>query len=311
MVRIRTIQSLIAAALLFSGAASAQQCDDFSDCTANDMCSAGVCTGAFQAGSCDDGDPCTGGDTCVMDPEFGPICIGDQRGQVGAECQGGCGTCQELAPVPGIPLICVATADPGDPCDAGFENPCFEAQCQVVGVPPLASAFCIPTFKECPDTDGNLCNDACDFESGECETSNSVTCDPTCETCNTTTGECAPANVGGACDDFNECSPQSSCQTIGTINRTFCQPGEPTGPTPTSTVITGPTPTRTTGVPGECVGDCDNGGSVAINELILGVNISLGSAELSRCTAFDRNDSGGIEINELISGVNASLNGCA
>jgi hypothetical protein len=63
-------------------------------------------------------------------------------------------------------------------------------------------------------------------------------------------------------------------------------------------------------VPGECVGDCDDSGNVAINELILGVNISLGSAELSRCTAFDRNDSDGVEINELIGGVNASLNGC-
>jgi hypothetical protein len=301
---------VVISALLLSGAAYAQQCDDFSECTANDMCSAGVCTGAFQAGSCDDGNPCTGGDTCMMDPEFGPTCIGLQPGQLGASCAGGCGTCQPLVPVPGAPLACIGDpGNTGDACDAGFENPCFEAQCQILA--PLNSAFCFPLPKECPDTDGDLCNDACDFETGECETGNSVQCDPVCETCNPSTDACAPANVGSACEDFNVCSPQSSCQTIGApVNRTFCQAGVPTGPTATATVMTGPTPTRTQGMPGECVGDCDDSGSVAINELILGVNISLGSAELSRCSAFDRNDSGGVEINELIGGVNASLNGC-
>jgi len=59
-----------------------------------------------------------------------------------------------------------------------------------------------------------------------------------------------------------------------------------------------------------CVGDCDGTGMVAINELITGVNIALGSSPLSSCTAFDQNGDGMVGINELISGVNNALNGC-
>jgi hypothetical protein len=60
----------------------------------------------------------------------------------------------------------------------------------------------------------------------------------------------------------------------------------------------------------QCVGDCDGDGEVEINELILGVNISLGGAELSRCPSFDPNGSGEVEINELILAVNNALDGC-
>jgi len=59
-----------------------------------------------------------------------------------------------------------------------------------------------------------------------------------------------------------------------------------------------------------CVGDCDSSHSVAINELIIGVNIALGSAPLSSCTAFDANSDGMVSINELIQAVNNALNGC-
>src|SRR6185369_11227824 len=37
----------------------------------------------------------------------------------------------------------------------------------------------------------------------------------------------------------------------------------------------------------QCTGDCNDSGNVSIDELVLGVNISLGTAELSRCEAFD------------------------
>lgn len=59
-----------------------------------------------------------------------------------------------------------------------------------------------------------------------------------------------------------------------------------------------------------CVGDCDGSESVAINELILGVNISLGSQPVSACEAFDCQGSGSVGITCLIQGVNNSLNGC-
>ena len=59
-----------------------------------------------------------------------------------------------------------------------------------------------------------------------------------------------------------------------------------------------------------CAGDCDSGGDVAINELVICVNIALGSAAVSACAPCDVNSDGGVAINELIAAVNAALGGC-
>lgn len=60
----------------------------------------------------------------------------------------------------------------------------------------------------------------------------------------------------------------------------------------------------------QCVGDCNGDNMVEINELILGVNISLGSQPVSACPAFDCEHNGTVPINCLIQGVNNALNGC-
>ena len=56
-----------------------------------------------------------------------------------------------------------------------------------------------------------------------------------------------------------------------------------------------------------CLGDCDGDNTVEINELILGVNISLGNQPISVCPAF-----GGlpVSISDLIRAVLNSLEGC-
>ncbi|MDX2171150.1 MAG: hypothetical protein SF182_29040 [Deltaproteobacteria bacterium] len=59
-----------------------------------------------------------------------------------------------------------------------------------------------------------------------------------------------------------------------------------------------------------CVGDCNGDGQVAINELITGVNIALGSSPVSACPSFDVNKDGQVAINELITGVNNALGTC-
>ncbi len=61
---------------------------------------------------------------------------------------------------------------------------------------------------------------------------------------------------------------------------------------------------------GSCVGDCNGDGEVAINELIRGVNINLGNADVSTCPAMDGSGDGEVAVNELIQAVNNSLNGC-
>ena len=61
---------------------------------------------------------------------------------------------------------------------------------------------------------------------------------------------------------------------------------------------------------GPCAGDCDGSGSVAVNELILGVRIALGEEPLSVCPVFDRDEDNSVSVNELIAGVNNALSGC-
>jgi hypothetical protein len=74
--------------------------------------------------------------------------------------------------------------------------------------------------------------------------------------------------------------------------------------TPTPTVT--PTPTSR---PAACIGDCNANGMVAINELLLGVNIVLGRQPVDACLAFG-NSPGMVDIAQLIKGVNNALKGC-
>lgn len=59
-----------------------------------------------------------------------------------------------------------------------------------------------------------------------------------------------------------------------------------------------------------CVGDCNGNGSVAINELITGVNLALGTVPSEPCSAFFCEGGIAVPINCLVSAVNHSLNGC-
>ena len=60
-----------------------------------------------------------------------------------------------------------------------------------------------------------------------------------------------------------------------------------------------------------CVGDCDGGGSVTVDEIVTGVNIALGALPLDRCPGFDCARPGVITVDCLIKAVIAALDGCA
>jgi len=79
--------------------------------------------------------------------------------------------------------------------------------------------------------------------------------------------------------------------------------------TATSTSTSSPGATDTP-VP-SCAGDCDGDGEVAINELIVGVNIALGSAPVGDCPAFDADGDSQVSIAELIRAVGRALSGCS
>jgi hypothetical protein len=70
-----------------------------------------------------------------------------------------------------------------------------------------------------------------------------------------------------------------------------------------------PTPTVTP-TSGGCVGDCDNGGEVTVDEVIKGVNIALLNATIDICPQFDVDGSGTVTVTELILAVNSVLSGC-
>ena len=86
--------------------------------------------------------------------------------------------------------------------------------------------------------------------------------------------------------------------------------------TPTSPLTNGsPTATQstsatTTPVAGSCVGDCDNSGSVNVNEVVTGVNINLDRAAVNTCPSFDPNATTTVSVDELVRGVNNLLGGC-
>lgn len=96
----------------------------------------------------------------------------------------------------------------------------------------------------------------------------------------------------------------------------FTDPNAPTHtPRPTAT-RTPPPPTRTqrpipTGPVDDCVGDCDENGTVILPELVYGLGIALGYFPVDSCGAFDFDGDGTVGIGELVNAVEATLRGCA
>jgi hypothetical protein len=93
-------------------------------------------------------------------------------------------------------------------------------------------------------------------------------------------------------------------------------------PTPTPSPTTSPLPALSTPTPTctdakaagcalRCVGDCDQDGSVTVDELILGVNIALGITAIDVCPSFDANSDGAVTVDDLIAAVNRAMTDCA
>ncbi len=59
-----------------------------------------------------------------------------------------------------------------------------------------------------------------------------------------------------------------------------------------------------------CVGDCAGDSQVTVDDIIIAVNISLGSAPVTECEAADPTGSGTVTIDDIVRAVNNSLDGC-
>lgn len=69
-------------------------------------------------------------------------------------------------------------------------------------------------------------------------------------------------------------------------------------------------PIGTLAIGAVCAGDCGADGVVAVNELVLAVNIATGELPLDACLAADANRNEAIEISDLIAAVGHALDGC-
>lgn len=95
--------------------------------------------------------------------------------------------------------------------------------------------------------------------------------------------------------------------------RTPIAPPSPTVDSPTiapTDAVPTPTPSPSPPPVAQCPGDCDGNAAVGINELVLGVSITLNGVEVGACPPLDTNGSGAVEITELIAAVRAASLGC-
>jgi hypothetical protein len=115
----------------------------------------------------------------------------------------------------------------------------------------------------------------------------------------------------------------TATRTVTATGTASPQPTPPATATDTATpapstaiaTVTGTVTATATGTatasPRPCVGDCDHSKQVTINELIVGVDIVLGTLPPAACPEFECLDRPGeVDITCLIAGVNAALNGC-
>lgn len=118
------------------------------------------------------------------------------------------------------------------------------------------------------------------------------------------------ASTNNNANDFacaDPATPQNNAGDTAALSATSSCAG---GDTPTPTVgETSPTPTPT-GAVSDCIGDCNGDLRVMINELIIAVNIALGSLPLDACPSVDCFANGMVTIPCVVQCVNNALNGC-
>ena len=59
-----------------------------------------------------------------------------------------------------------------------------------------------------------------------------------------------------------------------------------------------------------CTGDCKDDGSVTVDDVLLAVNVALGTVAVSECLAADVGGDGQVTVDELVQAVDNALNGC-
>jgi len=235
-------------------------CDDGDLCTQTDTCQSGTCTGSnpvvctaldqcHNAGtcnpstgncsnpikpdgtSCDDGDECTQTDTCQTGSCTGAdpvVCTPLDQCHNAGTCNPSTGNCSNPEKPDGTSCddndLCTQT----DTCQSGTctgSDPvvCTALdQCHEAGTCNPSTGNCSNPVK--PDgtacDDGDLCTQTDTCQSGSCQGSDPVVCNPLDQchnagTCNPSTGNCSnPIKPDGtSCDDGDLCTQTDTCQS--------------------------------------------------------------------------------------------------
>jgi hypothetical protein len=110
---------------------------------------------------------------------------------------------------------------------------------------------------------------------------------------------------------YHHCADISIQGDPETPTSTPTETATPDAPTPTSTSATIATSTATPPDPASCAGDCDESGSVTVNELVTLVSIAMDSMPIQACGAGNVDGDQEIALDEIVTAVNRALRGCA
>ena len=219
-------------------------CDDGELCSAESLCSSGVCKTTKPA-NCDDANPCTL-DVCVTDqgckhgPKASGACSDDNPCTLGDHCEAGACVAQSNACVCATDQDCkgfatdlcvgalqcsqgVCAVNPATKVDCGDGNPCTTDLCD------KASGACSHSAigDGLPCDDGDVCTfgEAC--AGLTCKAAGSLVCSASAGSCPTScdtklgcTGT-GPQN-GQPCDDGNTCTQGDSCLSGSCVGKPSC-----------------------------------------------------------------------------------------
>lgn len=201
----------------FSNAANGKVCNDYNECTINDVCTAGVCGGTsiLNGFACSDNNTCTYNDKCT-----GGVCVGTPQ-PVGHSCastdqcreDGVCGTANTCTIGQYKPV--------NSPCTNAANDICMISKCSTLGV---CNNIEISNATTCNiGSDITLCyNFSC--ASGLCVFSSVVPSASPCDdgnpctvsdVCNLSILKCVGTPLSGSCNDGNSCTTGDLCLNMG------------------------------------------------------------------------------------------------
>lgn len=119
--------------------------------------------------------------------------------------------------------------------------------------------------------------------------------------------------------DLNNSREEDAGEPFAIYNQKSSPPADPVTASDTQTAIAisfgdeniGTSATPKPSLTSSCVGDCNDDQKVTVNEILVMVNVALGSAVLSNCQAGDANTDGKITVSDILVAVNNALGTCA